>query len=176
LETLVESKRAEVSRIEKDTVKAQREQAALESVIKRLQREEAKLHAAITEEQKFVRKETQAVATIVRDAATELKHELKNSVAESLAEVRDFGNQALELGKELGRLEATIEANQWLQTLVALVKGDGSTTAKEVRAVGIPVLRGMRGWMEQNRSQVSLPSGLTMRLSSTIEDLERWKT
>lgn len=176
LETLVESKRAEMSRIEQDIVKAQQEQATLESLIKRLRQEQARLHAAISEEQKFVRKETRAIATIVRDATTELKRELKNSMAESLAEVGDLRNQALELGKELGRFEATIEANQWLQTLVALVKRDGSTTAKDARAVGLAVLRGMKGWMEQNQSQVSLPSGLTMRLNSIIEDLERWKT
>lgn len=79
------------------------------------------------------------------------------------------------LGKEVGRFEATVKANQWLQTLMALVKGDGVTSAGDARLVGLAVLRGLHTYIQQNQGQISLPFSLTTCLGSAIREFERWK-
>jgi predicted nucleic acid-binding Zn-ribbon protein len=161
---------------EQATLKAEEERVALDSAVNRLRQEQASLHAVIAEEQKVVRKEIRTVATLVRDAATQMRQEAGKGVNEAMLEVHKLRDQALELGQELGHFEATIEANQWLKTLVALVKGDSGISAADVRVVGLAVLRGVKGWMEQNRSQISVPFSLTTWLGSVIGEFEQWKT
>jgi archaellum component FlaC len=176
LESLVELRQRDLSKTEQAIAKAQQERVALDSVLQQLRQQQASLHAAITEEEAHVRKEMKAIARIARDAVSKLQQDLADAIAQALAEVRRLTGEAFTVGQEMGHYNATLEANQWLQTLVGLVKGNGNTTAKEARAVGLTVLRGLKDWGEQNQSQVSLPYGLTMRLNSIIEDLERWKT
>lgn len=106
---------------------------------------------------------------------TKLQQDLQNAMAEALLEVQRLRTQALELGQEVGHYDAMIKGNQSLQTIVALVKGDGSTTAADVRVVGLAVLRGCNAWFQQNQGQTSLPFGLMSRMDSTIRELEQWK-
>lgn len=134
------------------------------------------LRKSIVEEKSHVRKEIGAIARIARDATAELRQDLQNGVAGSLLEVHKLRDQALELGQELGHFEATIEANEWLRSLLILVKGDGNIGASQVRAIGLPVLRAVQRWLEQNEKDVHLPYLLRTRVGAAIEELEQWKT
>jgi len=58
---------------------------------------------------------------------------------------------------------------------VALVKGDGSTTAADVRVVALAMLRGVKNWIQQNQSQTSLPYSLAPQLDAVIRELQQWK-
>jgi hypothetical protein len=92
-----------------------------------------------------------------------------------LLEIQRLSDQTLEMGKELGRFEATIEANQWLQALLALVRGDGGVSAVDVRVIGLTVLRGCKAWFQQNQGQTSLTLRVMPMMDSTIRELEQWK-
>jgi len=175
LESVVKLRQRELSEIEQTIAKAQRERVALDSALQQLRQQQASLHEAISEEETRVRKEMGAIARIAKETVAKLQQDLGDAMAQALVEVHKLTSEALKLGQEIGHYDAMVEANQWLETLVALAKGDGASSAKDVRTVGLTVLRGLNGWAHQNESQVSLPSGLTMRLNSTIEDLERWK-
>jgi chromosome segregation ATPase len=175
LESVVKLRQRELSEIEQTIAKAQRERVALDSALQQLRQQQASLHEAIAEEETRVRKEVGAIARIAKETVAKLQQDLGDAMAQALVEVHKLTSEALKLGQEIGHYDAMVEANQWLETLVALAKGDGASSATDVRTVGLTVLRGLNGWAHQNESQVSLPSGLTMRLNSTIEDLERWK-
>ena len=175
LESVVKLRQRDLSEIEQAIAKAQREHVALDSALQQLRQQQASLHQAISEEETRVRKEMGAIARIAKETVAKLQQDLGDAMAQALVEVHKLTSEALKLGQEIGHYDAMVEANQWLETLVALAKGDGGASAKDVRTVGLTVLRGLNGWAHQNESQVSLPSGLTMRLNSTIEDLERWK-
>jgi len=84
-------------------------------------------------------------------------------------------NQALELGQELGHFEATIEANEWLRSLLILVKGDGDVGATQVRAIGLSVLCGVQRWLSQNQKDIQLPYLLRTQVSAVVGQLEQWK-
>jgi predicted RNase H-like nuclease (RuvC/YqgF family) len=175
LESRVNIKRDELNDIEQAIAKAQQQRLALDSALQQLRQQQAELHASITEEQAHIRKEMQAIARIARDAASKLGQDLRNSTGNALQEIQGLRDQAFEAGKELGRFEATIEANQWLQVLLALVRGDGGVSAVDVRVVGLTVLRGCKAWFQQNQGQTSLTFGVMPVMDSTIKELEQWK-
>ena len=174
LESLVEMRRHELDEIERATAKARGEQLALDPAVQQLRQEKAGLHAAIAEGQRHARRDMQATAKIAKDAVAKLREDLGNGVGETLLEVRSLRSEALELGQELGRYNAVVEANQWLQTLVALVRGDGAISAGDVRVVALAVLRGLQGWLQQNQGQILGQYLLATLVDSAIRELERW--
>jgi len=175
LESSVQMQREELKRIGQSIVKAREERKALDSALAQLRGQQAVMHADIAEEESHVCSEIQAIARIAGGTVASLKQELRNSTAQVLLEVQRLRDQALDLGRELGRYDAVIEANQWLLIMGALVKGDGNIPAGDVRVVGLLVLRGVKGWIQQNQSQISLPYRLTTRVSAAIEELVQWK-
>jgi len=176
LESHLEMKRKELDKVEQAIVKAQREREALDSALQELRQQREGLRKSIAEEKSHVRKEIGAIAKIVRDASGELRQDMRNGVAEALLEVHKLRGQALELGQELGHFEATIEANEWLRSLLILVKGDGGIGASQVRAIGLPVLRGVQRWLEQNQKDIPLLYLLRTQIDAAIQGLEQWKT
>ena len=175
LESYLKTKRKELSDVEQAIMKAQRERQALDAALQELRQQQAALHASIAQEQAHIHKEMRAVVKIATDATAKLKQDLGNGAAEALREVERLRDQALELGQELGRFEDMIEANEWLQSLVALVRGDGDINASQVRVIGLSVLRGMQSWLERNKNEVQLPYWLTTRVDSVIQEFEQWR-
>jgi len=174
LESLVKLRRRELKENGEAIAKAQHERAALDSALQELRQQQARLQATMAAEEATIRKRMQGVTQIAVDTMTKLRQDLGDVTGQTLAEIRKLTSQALKLGQEFGRYDAMVEANQWLQTLLALTKGDGSAPAMEVRTVGLVVLRGVKGWLHQNESQASLPAALMLGLNSAIEELERW--
>jgi len=175
LESLLEMKQKELDKFERAILKAQREREALDSALQQLRQQQATLRRSISEEQADVRKEMRAIAKIARDTTAKLKQDMIKGVADAVLEVQNLRDQALELGHELGHFEATIQANEWLRSLLALVKGDGSIDACQVRAIGLSLLRGIQGWLAQNQEDIQTPYWLKTKLSAAVEDLEQWK-
>lgn len=174
LETLVKTRRQELAKARQALAKAQERLAALETATQQIRQEQTTLRALLTEQRKQIKKETQAIILLARDTVTQLKKHLGDGVEEAVAQVHGLSNQALELGKELGRYEAAVQANQWLRELVGLVKGNNSITSGQVRAIGLVVLRGMSAWLNRHSSDTG-PSPLLMdKIRATIEALERW--
>jgi len=175
LEALVEMKQAQLNQILLGIKEDQRKLQALEAATKGLKKERAAIHKLITEERKGIRKKIRAIAKTVEEAAAGLKQDLGVSLGEALAEVQQLRNQAVEMGREVGHLETAVQANRWLQALVALTKGGDGVSAGDARAIGLSLLRGLQTWLAQRPDQFSSQPSLQMQVSSTIEDLERWK-
>lgn len=175
LESLLKLKQGELDGIKQAIAKAQRERVALDSAQQDLRQQQANLQAAIGEEEAHVCQEMQAIAEIAEDAVSKLQQDLAKGMAEALLEVQKLRSEALELGQEMGRYDAMVEVNQWLQTLVGMVWGDGGMGAADVRVVALAVLRGVKNWTEQNQGQTSLPYSLTTQLDAVIKELQQWK-
>ena len=175
LESHLKVKQGELDDIKQAIAEAQRERVALDSALQQLRQQQAGLHAAIGEEEAHIHQAMQTIAQIAVDAAIKLQEDLKNGVDESLLQVQRLTTQALELGQEVGRCDAVIEANAWLQTTVALVKGDGSPKAADVRVVALAVLYGAKKCLQQNQDQTSLQYSLATRLDAVIKELQEWQ-
>jgi len=75
----------------------------------------------------------------------------------------------------MGKLEAIIEANEWLQNILALAKGDSTVDACQVRGITLSVLRWIHSWLEDNRNDTELPYWLRTQVNSMIQELVKWK-
>jgi hypothetical protein len=78
----------------------------------------------------------------------------------------------VEVGKEVGRYQEILQANQWLSELLALVRGEESIEGKRVRAIALSVLRGTITWLKHNDFGFS---SLSLGIENLIGELERWK-
>jgi hypothetical protein len=114
----------------------------------------------------------QALNTSVQEAAAKLKQDLQKGTGEALLEVQNIKSQALEVGQELGHFSGVIEANAWLRTMAALIKGDTTASPAEVRTVVLAVVLGLRSYM-QHKGTPSYP--LTTHLNNVIQELEQWR-
>ena len=175
LKLLFRKEQQELGKTKQSQDKAQEELAALKAAIQKLRQEQASLRSIITEERKHISKETQAIIMLARNTATRLSQQLGNSVEEAIREVQKLKNQALEVGSELGRCQALVEVNEWLRQLLALVRGDGNVTGNQVRVVGLALLRGVSAWLNQQPDEIRALSQLKVRITDTIEELERWR-
>ncbi len=175
LEILVRKEQQELGKTKQSQDKAQEELAALKAAIQELRQEQASLHAVIKEERENISKEAQAIIRLARDTVTKLKQNLEDGVEEAVTEVQRLKDQALEVGSELGRCQALVEANEWLRQLLALVRCDGDVTGNQVRVVGLALLRGISAWLNQQPDEIRALSQLKVRITDTIEELERWR-
>ena len=175
LESLLEKRQQELTSIEQAIAEAHKERAALESAIQELAQQKESLTAAISEERGHVSKEMRAIADIARKAQAKLSQDLQHSVHETILEVEKLSTKAFDLGQELGHCKAIVEANEWVSTLAALVKGDGDISTGEVRAAGLTVLRALDAWLRQHHGTISHHYPLKTYLDSAIKELEQWK-
>lgn len=175
LETLVKTEQREMANVRQAVAKEKKNLEALRTATQQLQQEQTSLHAVIEEEREDISKEAQAIIRLARDTVTKLKQNLGHGVEEAIREVQRLKDQALEVGSELGRCQATVEVNEWLRQLLALVRCDGDVTGVQVRVVGLALLRGISAWINQRPDDIGALSQLKVRVASTIEELERWK-
>ena len=81
----------------------------------------------------------------------------------------------METGKEVGRYEEILETNTWLKELIALVKGEPSVEAKQVRAIALLLTRGVSSWLKVQDKHSTIFTSLSRVTNKLIEDFEQWK-
>jgi hypothetical protein len=82
-------------------------------------------------------------------------------------------DEAIEVGREIGRYEGILQASEWLNELLALVRGEENIAGKRVKVIALLVVRATRTWMkrQESLSYTFLPQAL----ETLIGELERWK-
>ncbi|MDD5093215.1 MAG: hypothetical protein PHV74_02400 [Dehalococcoidia bacterium] len=175
LESLVKARRHRLDEIARDVARAQIERTALQSALQELRKQQASLHATMADEREHLQQEMLRFNRIAADAAAGLKKDLGKGVGEALLEIRRLRDESLELGKEMGKLDAAVEANRWVRTLISLVKEGGHIVASDARVLLTMVLRGFSNWVAQNQGVVSMPYGLKAQVTGALREVEQWK-
>jgi len=175
LDTITEAKKQELHRIEHTLLKAKDESVGIGSTNEKLRQERSSLRAALLEEQRHVVTDIKAINITARSAITKLKLDLSSGINESIIEVNNLRDYALQLGSKLGQLNEMIESEKWLKSLQALLKGDESVDPNQVRMIGIIVQRGILSWLDRYYEANGSPHWLRQSISNMIGELERWK-
>ncbi len=81
----------------------------------------------------------------------------------------------MKVGKEIGRYQEMLQANQWLGELLALVRGEETIEGKRVRAIALSVLRGTAAWLKHNKANNLAASTPSYTLENLIREVEQWK-
>ena len=175
LETLIKTQQLELKEAEQAVAGTKKELETTKAVVDSLKQEKTNLEASIKETRELVSREIAKIMPVARDTIDQLTKELRNGVDNAIAEIPQLRNQALETGKEVGRLEEILEANAWLKELLALVGGEQGIEAKQVRVIALLVARGVSGWLKlQDKYSTELIS-LSTTINNLIKELERWK-
>jgi DNA repair exonuclease SbcCD ATPase subunit len=175
LETLIHSQQQELEKQERAAALGRQEQESLKEVVASLKQEKASLEASIKNTREKVSGEMAKIAPAAMDVINRLEEELRHGHDEALVEVRRLRDETIEVGKEVGRYEQTLQANQWLIELLAMVQGDESIEGKRVRVIVLLALRGAAAWLKRHSSESRTLSSLSSATDSLIRELEQWK-
>jgi predicted nucleic acid-binding Zn-ribbon protein len=175
LEALTQSRQQELDKTELAIAKAKKELEVVKGVVGNLNQEKANLETSIRETRERVGREIAKIIPVAQDTVDRLAKELGVGLNEALMEVHRLRDAAVEVGKELGRYEGMIQVNEWLNDLLALIKGEESVADKRVRAMGLLVLRGMAAWLKHHEAYDGRLFPISITASSLIKELEQWR-
>ena len=175
LETLIQSRQQELEEREQAVATAKQESETTKAVVESLKQEKASLEASIRETKKRVSREIAKITPVARDTINKLVEELRHGFSEAVAEVHQLRDEAMKVGKEVGRYEGMLEVNQWLNELLALMRGEESIEGRRVRVVALSVIRGVAVWLKRHSSESFTLSSLSSATDKLVRELEQWK-
>jgi transposase len=175
LETLIQSRQQELEEQEQAVVEAKQELETTRVVVGSLKQEKANLEASIKETRERVSREIAKIIPGAKDIINQLVEELRHGFNEAVAEVHQLKKEALEVGKEVGQYEGILEVNQWLNELMALIRGEESVEGKRIRVIALSVIRGVAVWLKRHSSEPFALSSLSSATDKLVRELEEWK-
>lgn len=175
LEALVQRLKNELEGQDQAIAQAKRERETLNTVVSGLKQEKANLEAGIKGTRDKVSREIAGIIPVTKSTINQFTEELRLGHKQALEDVRRLRDETLEVGKELGRFEGILQANQWLSDLGALVRGDESIDAKRVRVMILLVLRGAVVWLTHNKNGNLGFSTLSYHIENLVKEAEQWK-
>ncbi len=118
-------------------------------------------------------REIAKIVPLAQDAITELSKDLRRGSDEALAEMQRLRDEAMKVGKDVGRYEGILKSCEWLDELLALVRGEENIAGKRVKIISLLVVRALHTWSKRqdSLSYTLLPHAV----ESLISELERWK-
>ncbi len=175
LETLVAQRKQELEGQAAAMAKVKKERAVAEAALERLRQDEAALRSTLASEKQELVTALKAMAKTAQEAGLVLKKEMRSATAQALTDVQELREKALSLGQEIGRLESTVEANEWLRTLLALVANKADVGSASARVVSLTVLRAFSAWLARDGGKTPGTPYLKLKVDGVISDLERWQ-
>ena len=175
LEALIQSRQQERGEREQAITKIKEELETAKAVVGSLKQEKTSLEASIKETRERVSREIAKIIPVATDTINRLVEELRRGHDMALTEVRRLKDEALEVGKEIGQYEEILQANEWLNELLALIKGGESVAGKRVRAIALLVVRGVAVWLKHNKAENQIFSPLLSATENLVRELEQWK-
>jgi len=175
LEAVIQARQCQMEELEKAITTAGQEKGALSSVIRDLEQEKINLETGIKNTREKIVGELAKLIPVTKEVVNGFLVELRQDRGKALDEMSRLRYETLEVGKEIGKYEATLQANQWLKELLALVQGDESVDGKRVRAIALLVLRGIAACLKHNKVNNVTISSLLYSTENLIKEFERWQ-
>ena len=118
-------------------------------------------------------REIAKIIPLAQDAVTKLSEDLQRGNDEALAEVQRLRDEAIEVGRDVGRYEGILKSCEWLDELLALVRGEENVAGKRVKVISLLVVRALHTWLKRQGSlSVTV---LLYAVETLIGELDRWK-
>jgi chromosome segregation ATPase len=173
LETLIQSRQQELDKVEQAIARGKNEIESIRASVDSLKQEKTNLEASIKETREKVSREIARIIPLAQDTIGKLRKELQHGNDEALAEIRRLRDEAVDVGKEVGRCEGILQSSQWLNELLALMRGEEEIEGKRVRIIVLSVVRALHIWLKRQRSLSY--TILSVTVENLISELERWK-
>jgi predicted nucleic acid-binding Zn-ribbon protein len=173
LETLIRSRQQELDKTEQALVRTKKEVEMARAVVGSLGQEKTNLEESIKEMREKVMREIAKIVPLGQDAVTKLSEDLRRGNDEALAEIRRLKDEAVDVGKKIGQYEGILKSCEWLDELLALVRGEENIAGKRVRTIALLVVRALHTWSKRQDSLFL--TLLPHAVEALIGELERWK-
>lgn len=173
LETLIRCRQQELDKTEQALIRTKKEVETERAVVHNLEQQKTSLEASIKEMTSNVMREIARIVPLARDAVAEFGEDLQHGNDEALAEVQRLKDEAIEVGREIGRYEGILKSCEWLDELLILVQEEENIADKRVKVIALLVVRATHTWMKRQES-ISYTL-LQHALETLIGELERWK-
>jgi hypothetical protein len=121
-----------------------------------------------------VSREIAKIVPVAQDTIDRLKKELQRGNEEALVKVRRLKDEAVEVGREVGRYEGILQVNEWLNELLALVRGEENVEGQRVRTIALSVVRGIAIWLKRQDTYSLSFTSLSLTTDRLISELEQW--
>ena len=175
LEALIRSRQQELDKTERAITNTKKELGTAKAVVSSLKHEKTNLESSIKETREQVGREIAKIAPVAQDTINKLVKELRRGFNEAVTEVHRFRDEAVAVGREVGRCEGILQANEWLNELLALIRGEESVADKRVRVIILSVLRGATVWLKHHEADNVGFSTISLATNNLIRELEQWK-
>ena len=175
LEALIQSRQQELDKIEQAIARGKNEIETTRAVVDSLKQEKMNLEASIKETREKVGQEIVKIIPLAQDAVAKLRKDLRRGNDEALAAVQRLRDEAIEVGKDVGRYQGILQSCQWLNELLALVRGEENIEGNRVRAIVLPVVRALHSWLKRQYSHSLSLTSMSLTVERLISDLETWK-
>jgi len=146
LETLIGSRRQELDKVKQDINKGKKEIETTRAVVDNLKQEKTNLVASIKEIREEVGREIVKIIPLAQDTIDKLGEELRRGNEGALTEVRRLRDEAIEVGKDMGRYEGILKSYEWLDELPALMLREDNVEGKRVKVIALSVTRALHVW------------------------------
>jgi hypothetical protein len=120
-----------------------------------------------------VSREIVKIIPLAQDTVSNLDGDLRRGNDEALAQVRRLRDEAVEVGKDVGRYEGILKSCEWLDELLALVRGEENVEGKRVKVIALSVVRALHIWLKRRDSRSF--TLLSHAVENLISELEQWK-
>jgi chromosome segregation ATPase len=110
LETLIQNRQQEIDNMEQVIATSKNELETTRAVIDSLKQEKTNLTATIKEMREKVSREIMKIISLANYTINKLWEELRRGNDEALAEVRRLRDEAMEVGKDMGRYEGMLKS------------------------------------------------------------------
>jgi len=175
LETLVEATQANLKKQQETFTSGKNKVKELKATIGALAEQQAALEAGITETRDTINQDMAKIIPAANEMLDKFNEQLQSRGDEILGAVNNIKDQTFDIGKEVGRYEGIVEANQWLMNLNSLVKGEENLNPTQVRAILLLVMHGSQSWTKRNQEKVGVNSTIPQALALLVEGLEQWQ-
>ena len=174
LETLIKSQQQDLDKTDQALIRTKKEIETARAVVDSIKQEKRNLEASIKETRETVSREIVKIIPLAQDTISKLVEELRRGNEEALAEVRRLRDEVMDVGKEVGRCEGILQSCEWLNELLALVRGENGVKGKRVRIIALLFLRALHIWLKRHDSMTFTLLPLTVE--TLVSELEQWKT
>jgi transposase len=175
LETLIQSRQQDLDKIEQAIARGKNDIESTRASVDSLKQEKRNLEESINETRDKVGGEIAKIIPLAQDTISKLGEELRRGNDEALAEIRRLRDEAVDVGRDVGRYEGILQVNEWLNELTALVRGDENIEGNQVRIIVLPVVRALHSWLKNHHSYSLSFTSLSFAVERLISDLESWK-
>jgi len=175
LETMVEATQANMKKQEEAFTSGKNKVKELKETIKVLTEQQVALEGGITVTRDKIGQEIAKIIPITKEMLKTFNGELQRGGDEILGTMQYVKDQTFDIGKEVGKYEEIVEANQWLMDLHSLVKGEENLNPTQIKAILLLVMHGAQLWMKHNQEKVGMTSTIPQALELLAGGLEQWQ-